>query len=114
VNLLLDSHSLLWFLDDDRNLVPSAKALIERPGEPETRQRCDLLGDRYQGRSPRSSTSAEAATTFLPRELATNKFDLLGIALAHATFVETFAAAPQGPVRPLAGRSGVDREDCRW
>ena len=31
----------------------------------------------------------ELATTFLPRELAANHFDLLTIALHHATFVET-------------------------
>jgi PIN domain nuclease of toxin-antitoxin system len=29
VNLLLDTHSLLWFLNEDPHLVPNAKALIE-------------------------------------------------------------------------------------
>jgi PIN domain nuclease of toxin-antitoxin system len=31
VNLLLDTHALLWFLNDDARLVPTAKALIENP-----------------------------------------------------------------------------------
>ena len=29
MNLLLDTHSLLWFLNEDPHLVPNAKALIE-------------------------------------------------------------------------------------
>jgi len=29
VNLLLDTHSLLWFLNEDPHLGPNAKALIE-------------------------------------------------------------------------------------
>lgn len=29
MNLLLDTHSLLWFLNEDPQLVPNAKALIE-------------------------------------------------------------------------------------
>ena len=31
MNLLLDTHALLWFLDDDPQLVPTAKSLIEDP-----------------------------------------------------------------------------------
>ena len=31
MNLLLDAHALLWFLNDDPQLVPNAKSLIENP-----------------------------------------------------------------------------------
>lgn len=31
MNLLLDSHTFLWFVWDDPSLSPSAKALIEDP-----------------------------------------------------------------------------------
>jgi PIN domain nuclease of toxin-antitoxin system len=31
VNLLLDTHALRWFLNDDPQLVSNAKALIEEP-----------------------------------------------------------------------------------
>ncbi len=31
MNLLLDAHALLWFLNDDPQLVPNAKSLIESP-----------------------------------------------------------------------------------
>ena len=39
----------------------------------------------------------EPVTTFLPRELATNGFGLLGIELAHATFVETLPPHHKDP-----------------
>jgi PIN domain nuclease of toxin-antitoxin system len=42
----------------------------------------------------------EPATTFLPRELAANHFDLLGIELRHASLVETL---------PLHHRDPFDR-----
>jgi hypothetical protein len=32
VTLLLDAHSLLWFLADDPKLSPTAKAVLEDPG----------------------------------------------------------------------------------
>ena len=31
MNLLLDSHTFLWFVWDDPNLSPTAKTLIEDP-----------------------------------------------------------------------------------
>jgi PIN domain nuclease of toxin-antitoxin system len=39
----------------------------------------------------------EPATTFLPRELAANHFDLLGIELRHATFVESLPPHHKDP-----------------
>jgi PIN domain nuclease of toxin-antitoxin system len=34
VNVLLDAHALLWFLDDDPLLSGTAKKLIEDPSNP--------------------------------------------------------------------------------
>ena len=39
----------------------------------------------------------EPATTFLPRELAANNFAVLGIELAHVTFVETLPPHHKDP-----------------
>jgi PIN domain nuclease of toxin-antitoxin system len=39
----------------------------------------------------------EPATTFLPRELAANHFDLLAVELRHATFVETLPRHHKDP-----------------
>jgi PIN domain nuclease of toxin-antitoxin system len=39
----------------------------------------------------------ESTTTFLPRELSANRFEILGIELAHATFVETLPLHHKDP-----------------
>ncbi len=88
MNLLSDTHSLLWFLGDDPQSPPTAKALIEdatnrKPVSVATSWEISIkVGlNKLDLREP--------ATTFLPRELAANSFQLVGIDLTHATFVET-------------------------
>jgi PIN domain nuclease of toxin-antitoxin system len=52
----------------------------------------------------------EAAATFLPRELAANLFDILPIALAHATFVETLPLHHRDPFdRMLAAQALIEK-----
>ena len=79
MNVLLDSHAFLWFVWEDPQLTASAKALIENPAN---RKKLNL---------------GEPATTFLPRELSMNKFDVLGIELAHVTFIETLPPHHKDP-----------------
>lgn len=51
----------------------------------------------------------EPATTFLPRELARNRFDLLGVELRHATFVETLPHHHRDPFdRMLVSQSLIE------
>ena len=87
MNLLLDTHSLLWFLNEDPHLVPNAKALIE-----------DSLNRKFVSMATsweiaikvglKKLDLGEPVSTFLPRELLVNKFDLLHIELVHALHVE--------------------------
>jgi PIN domain nuclease of toxin-antitoxin system len=96
VNLLLDTHALLWFLDDDAQLVPTAKARIEDPAN----RKLVSVATGWEIAIKvglKKLDLGEPATTFLPRELATNGFDLLGIELAHATFVETLPPHHKDP-----------------
>jgi PIN domain nuclease of toxin-antitoxin system len=88
VNLLLDSHALLWFLEDDPLLSAKAKGLIEDPGNRKfvSIATCWDIAIKV---GLKKLDLCEPATTFLPRELTANQFDLLGIELRHATFVET-------------------------
>jgi PIN domain nuclease of toxin-antitoxin system len=88
LNLLLDTHSLLWFLDDDPLLSPKAKGLIEDPANRKfvSMATCWEIAIKV---GLKKLDLGESATTFLPRELTANQFDLLGIELRHATFVET-------------------------
>jgi PIN domain nuclease of toxin-antitoxin system len=96
VNLLLDAHALLWFVWDDPNLSPTAKALLEDPANRKlvSVATCWEIAIKV---GLKKLDLGEPATTFLPRELATNQFQLLGIELAHATFVETLPLHHKDP-----------------
>ncbi len=108
MNLLLDTHVLLWFLSGDSSLSSTAKALIE---DPNTNALVSVascweiaiktgLGKLNLG---------EPARTFLPRELARNALTLLGIELRHATFVETLPHHHRDPFdRMLVSQSLIE------
>lgn len=95
-NLLLDTHTMLWFFWDDLRLTKDAKALIE---DASNRKLISIascweiaikvgLGKLDLGESSRS---------FLPREIARNNFESLPITLDHATMVEGLAAHHRDP-----------------
>jgi PIN domain nuclease of toxin-antitoxin system len=96
VNLLLDAHALLWFLNDDPQLVLNAKALIENPANRKlvSIATCWEIAIKV---GLKKLDLGEPATTFLPRELSANRFELFGIELAHATFVETLPPHHKDP-----------------
>ncbi|NLX95323.1 MAG: type II toxin-antitoxin system VapC family toxin [Rhodopirellula sp.] len=84
MNLLLDTHSLLWFLADDPQLVPAAKTLIEDPGNRKIVSVTTCWEIAIKAGLKKLDLGGPAAT-FLPRELATNRFDVLGIELRGET-----------------------------
>jgi PIN domain nuclease of toxin-antitoxin system len=96
VNLLLDTHALLWFLDDAPLLGGTAKKLIEDPANHKfvSVATCWEIAIKV---GLKKLNLGEPATTFLPRELAANHFDLLPIELRHATFVETLPLHHKDP-----------------
>lgn len=109
MNLLLDTHVLLWFLNDDPQLVPPAKALIEdsRNHKWISIATCWEIAIKV---GLKKLDLGEPATTFLPRELATNQFDVLGIELGHATFVESLPPHHKDPFdRLLAAQAIVEK-----
>lgn len=95
-DLLLDTHTALWFCWDDPALSVTAKALIE---DPDNRKLVSVascweiaikagLGKLQLG---------EPSRTFLYKEIARNNFELLGITLDHATSVESLPAHHKDP-----------------
>jgi PIN domain nuclease of toxin-antitoxin system len=96
VNLLLDTHALLWFLNDDSLLTGTAKKLIEDPANHKfvSIATCWEIAIKV---GLKKLDLGEPAATFLPRELAANHFDLLPIELRHATFVETLPLHHKDP-----------------
>ena len=109
MNLLLDTHSLLWFLNEDPHLVPNAKALIE-----------DSLNRKFVSMATsweiaikvglKKLDLGEPVSTFLPRELLVNKFDLLHIELVHALHVEKLPRHHRDPFdRLLVAQSVIEK-----
>ena len=109
MNLLLDTHSLLWFLNEDPQLVPNAKALIE-----------DSLNRKFVSMAfcweiaikigLNKLDLGEPVATFLPRELLVNKFDLLHIELVHALHVEKLPRHHRDPFdRLLISQSIIEK-----
>ncbi len=96
MNLLLDTHTLLWFLDESPLLQPTARVLIENPANLKWVSIASCWEIAIKAGLGKLSLG-EPATTFLPRELATNHFTLLGIELAHATCVENLPAHHKDP-----------------
>jgi PIN domain nuclease of toxin-antitoxin system len=109
VNLLLDTHSLLWFLNEDPHLVPNAKALIE-----------DSLNRKFVSMATcweiaikvglKKLDLGKPVSTFLPRELLVNKFGLLHIELVHALHVENLPRHHRDPFdRLLVAQSVIEK-----
>jgi PIN domain nuclease of toxin-antitoxin system len=109
VNLLLDAHALLWFVWDDPKLSPTAKALIDDPANHPlvSVTTCWEIAIKV---GLKKLNLGEPATTFLPRELATNAIGLLGVNLTHATFVESLPLHHKDPFdRMLVAQSMIEK-----
>jgi len=94
--LLLDTHTLLWFLRDDSQLSDSAKSMIE---DPQNRKLVSVASCWEIGIKAglHKLDLAEPSRTLLERELPRNNFDLLSITLEHATAVETLPPHHKDP-----------------
>ena len=108
VRLLLDTHALLWWLNEDRRLTPSANAMIGDPGneilvsvatgwEVATKSR---LGKLQELRT----TVAEFATL-----ISAQQFGVLPISLAHAIRAGSYEADHGDPFdRIIAAQSELE------
>ncbi len=105
MNLLLDTHTLLWFLRDDASLSETAKTMIQEPANHKfvSVASCWEIAIKA-GR--RKLNLAEPCGVLLSRELPRNGFDLLAIELRHATQVELLPDHHQDPFdRLIAAQS---------
>lgn len=96
MKFLLDTHTFLWFCQDDPLLSASAKKLIEDPGNQKFFSIASCweiaikvgLGKLKLG---------ESSVTYIPNALSRAGFDLLAISVAHATGVESLPAHHKDP-----------------
>lgn len=87
MNLLLDTHTLLWFLRDDPSLSAIAKALILDPNNHKFVSVASCWEIAIKATRNKLGLT-EPSGVLLGRELPRNRFDLLSIELRHATHVE--------------------------
>jgi PIN domain nuclease of toxin-antitoxin system len=99
VTLLLDTHTFLWFCQDDPALSATAKGLIE---DPANRKLVSVAGawEIAIKAGLGKLNLGEPSKTYIPNALARTGFELLPISLAHATAVESL---------PLHHRDPFDR-----
>lgn len=96
MTVLLDTHALLWFLQNDPRLSQIAKSSIEDPVNRKLVSITSCWEIAIKAGLGKIKL-AEPAATLLARELPLNNFDLLQIALSHATAVETLAPHHKDP-----------------
>lgn len=99
MNLLLDTHVLLWFLNADNRLSADAVAAIRNPLNRVVVSVANCWEIAIKA-AVNKLQLPEPAATFLPRELKDNQLELLPIEMAHVTSVETL---------PLHHRDPFDR-----
>lgn len=96
MRILLDTHTLLWFLCDDPSLSATAKAAIEAAAN----QKWVSVATCWEMAIKAGLgklTLGESASVLLKRELPRNNFDLLDIKLEHATAVEALPLHHKDP-----------------
>ena len=96
MRVLLDTHTLLWFVLDDPSLSATAKAAIEDP----TNHKLVSIASCWEMAIKAGLGKlglVEPVAAFLGRELPANNLDLLDISLAHATAVETLPQHHKDP-----------------
>src|SRR5260221_5224617 len=96
MTVLIDTHTLLWFLKDDPLLSTKAKSLIE---DPQNRKLVSVAScwEIAIKAGLHKLDLAEPSRSLLERELPRNNLELLPITLEHATAVETLPAHHKDP-----------------
>jgi PIN domain nuclease of toxin-antitoxin system len=86
-SLLLDTHAVLWFFWNDKQLSEHAKKLIEDSGNRKLVSIASCWEIAIKVGAGRLDLG-EPSQSFLTREIARNNFELLPIGLNHVTAVE--------------------------
>ncbi len=108
MNLLLDTHTLLWFFRDDPQLSEMAKTLIEDPGNRKLISVASCWEIAIKAGLGKLDL-AEPSRTLLGREIPANNLEILSISLAHATAVESLPRHHKDPFdRLLIAQSVIE------
>ena len=108
MNILLDTHTFLWFVDDNPRLSEPARVLIES-GESQPFLSAASLWEIAIKISLGKLSLNQKYETFIPRHLALNGIGLLNISLEHTVGVATLPFHHRDPFdRLLAVQSKIE------
>ncbi len=108
MNILLDTHAFLWFVDDNPRLSQPARVLIES-GESQPFLSVASLWEIAIKISLGKLFLNQAYETFIPHHLALNGIELLNISLDHTSAVTVLPFHHRDPfVRLLVVQSNIE------
>jgi PIN domain nuclease of toxin-antitoxin system len=96
VNLLLDTHALLWFLVDDHHLKPAARQLMADPMNEVFVSAASAWEIAIKASLGKLTVPPDVAT-WLPAQLLTTRLTPLPISVFHAAAVERLPAHHADP-----------------
>jgi PIN domain nuclease of toxin-antitoxin system len=96
MTLLLDTHTFLWFCQDDPHLSPAAKSLIEDAGNQKLVSIASCWEIAIKAGLGKIKLG-EPSATYLINAFRSSGFDVLPISLGHATGVEALPPHHKDP-----------------
>jgi PIN domain nuclease of toxin-antitoxin system len=95
-DLLLDTHTMLWFFWDDPLLSPTAKTLIENPQNRKLVSIASCWETAIKAGLKKLQLDS-SSRSFLAREIAGNNFELPPVTFDHSTMVENLVRHHKDP-----------------
>jgi len=112
VNLLLDTHSFIWFVEDSPSLSAQARALIEEPTNAVFFSMASVWEMAIKISLGKLHLS-QPFDLFIPNQLLLNDITLLDITVNHTLSVATLPFHHRDPFdRLLIAQSLVERMPC--
>ena len=109
MKLLLDTHSFLWWIADDRRLAASARAIIADPANELFLSAASGWEISIKCRIGKLQL-AEGPETFIPRHLSANSVQSLPVQMDHALRVFSLPPLHRDPFdRLLVAQSQLER-----
>jgi PIN domain nuclease of toxin-antitoxin system len=108
MNILLDTHTFLWFVDDSPRLSQSARVLIESENSQPFLSSASLWEIAIKI-SLGKLTLKQPYETFIPQQLALNGIGVLNIAMEHTAAIATLPFHHRDPFdRLLAVQAKIE------
>jgi PIN domain nuclease of toxin-antitoxin system len=109
MNLLLDTHTFLWFIADSDRLSQKARALIEDESNRVYLSAASLWEIAIKVSLGKLNLS-EPFETFIPEQLDVNSVELLGISVSHASRVASLPFHHRDPFDRLLAAQALTED----